>query len=119
LESVRLQIEQGGGGGPAWLTSGRCHRKKGEAAVDHIQRIQDRLAPHRAALLAHPVYHEIDRLEALRRFMEHHVFAVWDFMSLLKALQRQLSCVTVPWLPAVDPLGSRLVNEFVLAEESD
>jgi Protein of unknown function (DUF3050) len=38
---------------------------------------------------------------------------------LLKALQRRLCCVEVPWLPAVDPLGSRLINEVVLAEESD
>jgi hypothetical protein len=89
------------------------------ATVNRISHIQQRLAPLRAALLDHPIYQEIDRLEALCLFMEHHVFAVWDFMSLLKALQRQLSCLEVPWLPAADPLGGRLVNEIVLAEESD
>src|SRR5262249_24410993 len=67
----------------------------------------------------HPIYQEIDRLESLHLFMEHHVFAVWDFMSLLKALQRRLCCVEVPWLPATDPISSRFVNEIVLAEESD
>jgi hypothetical protein len=87
--------------------------------VNRLQHIQERLAPLRAGLLNHPIYQEIDRLDSLRLFMEHHVFAVWDFMSLLKALQRRLSCVEVPWLPAFDPLGSRLVNEIVVAEESD
>ena len=56
-----------------------------------IERLRARLAPLRAALSVHPVYGEIDRPAALRLFMEHHVFAVWDFMSLLKALQRRLS----------------------------
>jgi Protein of unknown function (DUF3050) len=87
--------------------------------VHRLQHIQERLTPLKAALLNHPIYQEIDRLDSLRRFMEHHAFAVWDFMSLLKALQRRLCCVEVPWLPTVDPLGSRLVNEIVLAEESD
>src|SRR5258708_25375376 len=87
--------------------------------LDRLQHIQESLTPLKAALLNHPIYQEIDRLDSLRLFMEHHAFAVWDFMSLLKALQRRLCCVEVPWLPTVDPLGSRLVNKIVLAEESD
>ena len=90
-----------------------------EATVTRLDRVRERLTPLKTALLEHPIYQEIDSLGALRRFMEHHAFAVWDFMSLLKALQRRLCCVEVPWLPAADPLGSRLVNEIVLAEESD
>ena len=90
-----------------------------QVAAPRLEQIRVRLAPHRTALLNHPVYREIDRLDGLRQFMEHHVFAVWDFMSLLKALQRRLSCVEVPWLPPADPTSSRFVNEIVLAEESD
>jgi hypothetical protein len=87
--------------------------------LDRLQHLQERLTPFKAALLNHPIYREIDRLDSLRLFMQHHVFAVWDFMSLLKALQRRICCVEIPWLPAADPLGSRLINEIVLAEESD
>jgi hypothetical protein len=81
--------------------------------------VQRRLAPLTLALVNHPLYEELDSLAALRVFMEHHIFAVWDFMSLLKALQRQLCCVEVPWLPASNPAASRFVNEVVRAEESD
>src|SRR5216683_2167675 len=94
-------------------------RKEVMIELDRHQHLKERLTPFKAALLNHPIYQEIDRLDSLRLFMEHHAFAVWDFMSLLKALQRRLCCVEVPWLPAADPLGSRLVNEIVLAEESD
>jgi hypothetical protein len=87
--------------------------------VDPLQRLQEHLQPLKYVLLTHPIYREIDRLDALRRFMEHHVFAVWDFMSLLKTLQRRLCHVEVPWLPAADPVACRLINEIVLGEESD
>jgi hypothetical protein len=84
-----------------------------------LERLRLRLTPLKDALLGHPVYREINSLAALRLFMEQHVFAVWDFMSLLKALQARLCCVGVPWLPAADPQATRFINEIVLAEESD
>ena len=87
--------------------------------MNQFHKIEQRLAPLKDALLNHRIYGEIDRIDALRLFMEHHVFAVWDFMSLLKVLQRQLCCVEVPWLPSCDQQGSRFINEIVLAEESD
>lgn len=73
----------------------------------------------RTALLEHPLYQKLQTLEDLALFMEHHVFAVWDFMSLLKALQQKLTCTTVPWMPVGDRQVRRLVNEIVLGEESD
>lgn len=70
-------------------------------------------------LLQHPVYARVTDARGLRKFMETHVFAVWDFQSLLKAMQRQLTCTSVPWVPTADPEARRLVNEIVLDEESD
>jgi hypothetical protein len=90
-----------------------------QTMLNWLEHIRKRLTPLRSTILNHPIYEEIDRLPALRLFMEHHVFAVWDFMSLLKALQRLLCCVEVPWLPADNATASRFVNEIVLAEESD
>lgn len=84
-----------------------------------FDKVHSRIAPLRKSLLEHPIYSRVDCLDSLHVFMQHHVFAVWDFMSLLKALQQQLSCTQVPWLPPKNRLGCRLVNDIVLAEESD
>ncbi len=73
----------------------------------------------RSKLLEHPLYRSIDDEQRLRTFMEHHVFCVWDFQSLLTALQRAFTCVQVPWTPTSNPQARRLINEVVLEEESD
>lgn len=86
------------------------------AGIDHLQQ---QLVPLRRSLLEHPLYARLDNLRALRIFMQHHVFAVWDFMSLLKSLQHHLCCVDVPWLPPAHPQAARLINEIVLGEETD
>lgn len=73
-----------------------------------------------AELTKHPVYNTFSTLDSIRHFMGYHVFAVWDFMSLLKSLQTHMTCVSLPWKPSKYPTEMvRLINQIVLGEESD
>ena len=79
----------------------------------------DSLLPLKQKLETHPIFDRINSIEELKIFMEHHVFAVWDFMSLLKKLQLDLVPSGSPWIP--NPNGNlvRFINEIVMEEESD
>jgi hypothetical protein len=88
-------------------------------SFDRLAELQNNLAPYRQRLLEHSIYATVNSVPRLRSFMESHVFAVWDFMSLLKALQRSLTCVELPWLPTPHPAARHLINAIVLGEESD
>ena len=87
--------------------------------MSYIQNLEKNLSITRKSLINHSLYSKLDSKQKLVEFMENHVFAVWDFMSLIKALQRNLTCIEVPWIPNENRLAGRLVNEIVLAEESD
>ena len=79
----------------------------------------DSLLPLKQKLESHSIFERINSIDELKIFMEHHIFAVWDFMSLLKKLQLDLVPSGSPWIP--NPNGNlvRFINEIVMEEESD
>lgn len=85
----------------------------------NIQKVNELIKEERNLLLKHSLYKKIEKIEDLQKFLEGHVYAVWDFMSLLKALQQKLTCTTTPWFASENPETRYLINEIVLAEESD
>lgn len=85
----------------------------------NISTINKKIEPQKEQLLHHSLYEKIKTMDDLRQFQECHIYAVWDFMSLLKALQATLTCTTTPWLPVGNPETRYLINEIVLAEETD
>lgn len=85
----------------------------------NIQHINNSIESQKSALLQHSLYNKVKTIEDLHTFLESHVYAVWDFMSLLKALQSQLTCTTTPWFATKNPETRYLINEIVLAEETD
>jgi len=80
---------------------------------------EDVIADLKGQLETHPVYAAVDSIEALRCFMEHHIYSVWDFMSLVKFVQGQVAPTGAPWVPPADADVARFINEMVVAEECD
>jgi hypothetical protein len=83
----------------------------------NIEKINTSIQHQKNQLLQHSLYEKVKTIHDLHTFLENHVFAVWDFMSLLKALQNKLTCTTTPWLPIGNPEIRYLINEIVVAEE--
>jgi len=84
-----------------------------------VLRILDTTQNERDILLSHKIYSSIKTIDDLHLFMENHVFAVWDFMSILKTLQKKLTCTDIPWTPKGGGTPARLLNEIVTEEETD
>jgi hypothetical protein len=85
----------------------------------NIQHINTQIAEHKRDVVNHPLYSQLNTIEDVQKLMEVHVYAVWDFMSLLKGLQIELTSTTLPWKPIGDNKIRRLINSIVLEEESD
>ena len=84
-----------------------------------IENLKIEISKYRDQLIKHPIYGNIDSINGLKQFMESHVYAVWDFMSLVKKLQMDLTTTTLPWQPPENNAAARLINEIVWGEETD
>ncbi len=98
------------------MSTNRYHWDRSHPGLSGLQQA---IEPLRREVVEHSIYGGLNSIERVRTFLDRHVFAVWDFMSLLKSLQRELTGVDVPWVPSGPTASRRLINEIVLVEESD
>ena len=84
-----------------------------------IKKLEEELYPLKEKLINHTLYNKINSQKSIQIFMEGHVYAVWDFMSFVKKIQQLLTCTKTPWIPSINPIAARLINNIVLGEEAD
>ena len=82
-------------------------------------KILKELKPYRDLLVSHRIYKSVRSVSDAKTFMKSHVYAVWDFMSLLKSLQAKMTVSQIPWFPCPDRISANFINSIVLSEESD
>ncbi|HKQ79758.1 MAG TPA: DUF3050 domain-containing protein [Blastocatellia bacterium] len=87
--------------------------------LDRFELVSQSITRLRNKLLAHRVYGMLTNIKALQIFVEYHCYPVWDFMSLLKCLQNKLTCTKIPWQTPENMQAARMINEIVVAEETD
>jgi len=122
-ESFPHKVQKGGKRWSILNAYGACValslRRQARKMKDRTEQLQQEAASLRQQLISHSLYGSVRSIAHLHTFMEYHVFAVWDFMSLLKCLQRTLTCTDVPWVPRGNAATRYLINEIVTGEESD
>ena len=84
-----------------------------------ILEVNKNIQTYKDEIVNHPLYSQLNTIDDIQKLMEFHVYAVWDFMSLLKGLQIELTCTKIPWKPIGENKTRRLINSIVLEEESD
>jgi len=85
----------------------------------NILEINNYIQRYKTEIVNHSLYKKLNSPKDIAILMENHIYAVWDFMSLLKALQSTLTCTSSPWKPVGNKKIRRLINSIVLEEESD
>ena len=60
-----------------------------------ILEINKNIQSYKEEIVNHPLYKKMNSVEDIAVLMEYHVYAVWDFMSLLKSLQSILTCTSI------------------------
>lgn len=87
--------------------------------TDNLKSLRTNLEPLLKGISEHALFPQINSISQIRIFMQEHVFAVWDFMCLIKELNRRLVCTQSPWLPPIDAFSAHLIGEILIEEESD
>ena len=77
-----------------------------------MNNITQNLEPLKNKLRNHSLYNSIESVEDLKIFTNAHVYAVWDFMSLLKFLQINLTTISLPWYPSKNTRSEEHTSEL-------